>query len=517
MPRHSIIAALGGSKMKSHAFRLLARLRLNRRGNVLMIFAFAMIPMVVATGMGIDYARAARLQTKLNAIADAAALAAVTQPMMIQSDDEAKKTAENMFKAQAQALGDDLIITLDANNPKVTITPVYSASTPGRIAKVSYTAESRNAFGGILGRPTITISGSSTANADKAPYINFYLLLDTSPSMLLPSTSDGLTRMRNITGCAFACHLSDPHSEGIYIQDNAGKNIWLDATGNGHSVQSTANYSGTTYVSYLNGSGALVWSKESDGMYADSAWLAHNNLSFNGKPNIELRMDSEQQAVQQLVPTAKEIADENKVMYRMAVYRFDYYGPNTSYGRVSPLTALDSDSHVQQVVSNATNLPMTLWYRNSWLTSSKNIDDQSTDFKTAFSQMNGVMPTPGSGATKDDPQEVMFIITDGMSDENLSGMGRTHRELQPTHIDQCNAIKARNIRIAILYTEYLPESLTGNSWSQSNVAPYLPNVAPALQQCASPGLYQKVSSDDSIPDALEALFREAVATAHLTQ
>ncbi|MBY8827669.1 pilus assembly protein TadG-related protein [Hephaestia mangrovi] len=503
----------GFSAMKERVTALLAKFRTSRRGNVLMIFAFAMIPMVFATGMGVDYSRAARLQSKLDAIGDAAALAAVTQPMMLKSDDEAKTTAENMFVAQAASLGSDLIFNSD--DLDVTITPIYNASSPGREAVVTWHAQSKNAFGGILGKETLAIGGTSTATADKAPYINFYLLLDTSPSMLLPSTSDGLTRMRTITGCAFACHLSDPHSENIYIQDNKKKNIWLDSNGNAYSVDNVSN--GYIYSTNSKGKSVKI-AKESSGMYADSYWLAHNNLAYNGKPNIEMRIDAEQEAVQQLVPTAKEIADDNKVMYRMGVYRFDYYSPKTSnYGQVAPLTDLDSDSNVQSVVTKSTNLPMTLWYQNGWISSSSNIDDQSTNFKSAFDQMNSIMPNPGTGQTKDDPQEVMFIITDGMSDENLSGMGRTHRELQPTHLDQCEAIKKRNIRIAILYTEYLPESLTGDNWSQTNVAPYLPNVAPALQSCASPGLYQKVSTDDSIPDALNALFRQAVATAHLTQ
>lgn len=509
----------GVPAMMTRLTAVFAKLRASRRGNVLMIFAFAMIPMVFATGMGVDYARAARLQTKLNAIADAAALAAVTQPMMLQDDATAKTAAENMFNAQASMLGDDLIYSSD--DLTVTITPVYSASTPGRIATVTYHALSKNAFGGILGRSTIEIGGTSTANADKAPYIDFYLLLDTSPSMLLPATTDGLSRMRNATGCAFACHLQQPHSESVYVRDNQGRDIWLDASDNAHSIVGTTTVNNVKYVKYYNQSGTLVTVKESSGFYADSYWLAYHNLSYNGKPNIEMRIDAEQEAVRELVPTAKQIADENKVSYRMAVYRFDY-GPNFQT-LISP-TKLDTTTNMQAVVDAATDLPMTFWYKNSWITSSSNIDDQSTDFRTAFDRMNGtgsystpIIPNPGTGATADDPQKLLFIITDGMSDEYLSGMGRTHRELQPTHIDQCNAIKKRNIRIAILYTEYLPDSLTGNAWSQSNVAPYLPNVAPALQSCASPGLYQKVSTDDSIPDALAALFRQAVATAHLTQ
>src|SRR3546814_11399410 len=60
---------------------------------------------------------------------------------------------------------------------------------------------------------------------------------------------------------------------------------------------------------------------ESSGYYADSYWLAYNNQTFNGKPNIEMRIDAEQEAVRELVPIAKTIADGNKVSYKMATYR----------------------------------------------------------------------------------------------------------------------------------------------------------------------------------------------------
>ena len=44
------------------------------------------------------------------------------------------------------------------------------------------------------------------------PNIDFYVLLDNSPSMALPATTAGITQMENLTpkqatgGCAFACH-----------------------------------------------------------------------------------------------------------------------------------------------------------------------------------------------------------------------------------------------------------------------------------------------------------------------
>jgi Flp pilus assembly protein TadG len=527
MKRHT---SQGHATMITRFSNLLARLRRNRRGNVLMIFAFAMVPMVFATGMGVDYTRAARLQTKMNAIADAAALSAVTQPMMLQSEDAATAAARAMFIAQSNELGSDLVF--DGTNPDdltITVTPVYNATSPGRVATVTWKAESQNAFGGILGRPTIPIAGTSTSTADKAPYINFYLLLDTSPSMLLPTTTSGLNQMRSQTstshlsnGCAFACHAMNPHSDNIYVQDRNGKDIWLNAKDNYKAYAVDAIINGYVYSSTYSGTPTQI-APFSNGYYADAYWMAHNNATFptsKNTNNIEMRIDAEQTAVQSLVPTAKQIADDNHVMYRMAVNRFDYYGPTTSgYGPVVPLTDLSSDANVQSVVNAATNLPLTYWWSNSNISSTQNINDQSTNFYQAFDQMNKLMPTPGTGQTANDPQEVMFIITDGMSDENLNG-SRTHSQLLQTHIDQCTAIKSRNIRIAILYTAYLPESLTGDPWSISNVQPVLvptDKVAQQLQACASPGLYQMVSTDASIPDALNALFRQAVASAHLTQ
>ncbi len=69
----------------------------------------------------------------------------------------------------------------------------------------------------------------------------------------------------------------------------------------------------------------------------------------------------------------------------------------------------------------------------------------------------------------------------------------------------------------MLYTEYLPSALTGDDWSQRNAAPYLYKIEPALQRCASPGLYTKVSTDQDIYGALDVMFQTAVATARITK
>ena len=64
----------------------------------------------------------------------------------------------------------------------------------------------------MLGKSALPVSGVSQASAQAPPNIDFYVLLDNSPSMALPSTQAGITQMESLTtrtetgGCAFACH-----------------------------------------------------------------------------------------------------------------------------------------------------------------------------------------------------------------------------------------------------------------------------------------------------------------------
>src|SRR5271169_1163725 len=57
---------------------LISDFRSNRRGNVAVITALAMLPMIAAVGCVIDYTTATMIKTKLQAAADAASLATVS-------------------------------------------------------------------------------------------------------------------------------------------------------------------------------------------------------------------------------------------------------------------------------------------------------------------------------------------------------------------------------------------------------------------------------------------------------
>ena len=113
-------------------------------------------------------------------------------------------------------------------------------------------------------------------------------------------------------------------------------------------------------------------------------------------------------------------------------------------------------------------------------------------------------------------------MTDGVLDEQYPGYGSSDATTNNRTIttighqyDFCTPLKARGIRIAMLYTTYNP--LPTNGFYNSYVAPFQPSIPTALQSCASPGLFFQVNTGGDISAAMQALFVKAVGTAHLTQ
>ncbi len=431
-----------------------ARLRADRRGAAFMIFAFALLPLSFAVGMGIDYARAMKAQTKLNAIADAAALTAVSKPVMAAPDSTAAGFAITMFNTQAAAVvaGNQIQIT--------SLTAVAPTDANGRrTATVTYTATSHNLFSRLLGMGVLNIGGTSQTTNATAPNINFYMLLDVSGSMALPTTTAGLAKVAASNGrqCQFACHS---------VNDLKG----TDANGNQADLYGVAKSYGLT-----------------------------------------LRIDEEGTAVSKLVSDAASTSSKNGATYKMGIASFHGAGGFQSLYDINDSRGLQGASTV------TTNLTPSLYWSNGCPTQACSTtdvgwNDQDTGSSDAFQRMNALIASdPGTGINGAPPQATMFVITDGMRDEQRPG-GRPEIGFDTT---KCDMIKARGIRIAVLYTEYLPQSLANDGWSQANVAPYLYQVEPALKSCASPGLYTKVTSDQDIYTALDALFQHAVATARI--
>lgn len=487
----------------------LRRIMADSRGNVFMIMGFAIIPLTASVGMVIDYSRAAKTQTRMNAAADAGALAAVTSPMMSGTTAAAAQAARRMFIAQTSGLSGMVwsprgtaTVTEIANSTVKSYTADYGAyrvvvtdtnnAGLNRVAQIEYDAESQNIFARILGLSRLSIGGTASANSKVAPNIDFYVLLDASQSMLLPATSSGLAAMKAATptqaggkGCAFACHQT-----------------WRgDASRVGWSAKDPKNNDNE------------IRNNPRD---PDDSNKVLDNYRIAKSLKITLRSDLLIDAISSLTKVAVTTSAANKAVYRMGLSSFDF-GFQRLWPQSSSISKVESDLSV--VADHAADYTIQPYYVNNWRTSSNNDGDRGTFTSAAFNSMLNVMPAVPGWGTKvagDTPQAMLFLITDGMRDESRPG-GRPEG---PIDTNLCTTVKARGIRIAVLYTEYLPES-ANDSWSVTNVrAPYLDapdKIGPALENCASPGLYYHVTTDGDISSALNQLFLTAVATAHLTQ
>ncbi|MDE1915671.1 MAG: hypothetical protein KGJ57_02160 [Sphingomonadales bacterium] len=548
--------------------RLIRRLWAEDGGNVLMLTGFGILLLTFAVGMGIDYSKAEQLETKAQAAADAAALAAVDPSMLSKDDATAQLAAQQMFDQQVAN-----IKGLTITSRTVTISDNSAGSLGSlRTVTVAFTGTSANSFAGILHMATLPISGSATASASQPPSMNFYIAMDTSPSMLLPTTSDGIANLKagavwsgelptfgtRIDGCDFACHATnmqqwnngvfsiDANKNPIYTTTDGsdfyrvtcsgnvynssgtllGGNAQIrTASGGGGSVSNTycTNYTSYTagpaanpiYIYYLP-SGQSNKSKNYTSIQAnfpDTYWLAQNYSTVNpGAANITLRTDAEQQAAGGVISYAygveKQYANATvPPVYKMQFYTFNQSGSTapvstSPFGTMTDVKTLQSYTF-PDVSTMVPNIPASGAY---------------TSFTSMLTTMQGKIPSTNGTGTVASPQNVLILITDGMVDDgNIS-------QFANANVTQCNAIKATGTRIAVLYTEYIANTINYTTHPTFNTAAsnYVPNIQSQLQACASQNpdgtyLMQTVSTDGSVTTALNTLFALVVQSARLVQ
>ena len=465
----------------------LYRFARDRKANVAVIAALTMVPIIFLLGMTLDFTQALRKKEQLDAAADAAAIAAVRPAMLMQTDSVAAATATAIFNSTAGSLSGMAAIP----TPTVTITNLGLQ----RTVTVTYSAASLNNFPMVLmNTASWPISGSATAQAAAAPNMNWYLLMDDSPSMgigasladinsLIFNTSSSKQPAASSQNCGFACH----------------------ETNIGH-----------------------------DGGTKDNLAIARAN-------NITLRIDLVVNALNQLLiswPNCPQagvsggvmqcMAALNHTTYKAALYTFDT-GLNTLAALTTPTTAGTK-------IGNIALMPVD--HQNCVVLGSCTTD-YGTDIAGALTSLNAIMPTPGLGSnvTGDTPQEVVFLVTDGVEDKIVSGaaacpnatLASNRRCQQPLDTAMCTTIKNKGIKIAILYTEYLQLIKMGasnnitDSWYMSWIDKYnqptssTGTIALNLQACASPGFYKSVATGGDITNALKDLFiKVASSTASLT-
>jgi hypothetical protein len=436
-----------------HVFTgLIGRFRSDQRGNIAMIFGLALLPLLSAVGCAVDYTRATQLRSKMQAAADAASVGSIAKmspgfiaagSMTVDGPIPVGVTdATNIFNGNMSG------VTYPLNN----VTPTVTKSGGTLTSRVDFSGTLPTMFLGVMGMSQMTVTGTSTSTANMPLFIDFYLLLDNSPSMGVGATPADVTTMVNHTSdsCAFACHdLNDPNN-------------------------------------YYNLAKSL---------------------------GVTTRIDVLRQATQQLMDTAGATQTYSN-QFRMAIYDF---GASASAQGLRALFALSSNLSNARTAAGNIDL-MTVNGQGQ-------LNDQDTGFTTIFPAINGVITAPGAG-TSSAPQKYLFFVSDGVADEYNTAClkpttsGRCQSPINPA---LCTTIKNRGVKIAVLYTTYL--ALPTNNWYNSwiapfNVGPYGPSpnseIAQNMSSCASPGLYFEVSPTQGISQAMNTLFRKAVADARIS-
>src|SRR6266436_2401354 len=203
-------------------FRLIDRFRRDKRANVAMIFGIAVVPLISAMGCAVDYSMATRMRAKLQSAADAASVASLS-----------KNSAG--FTAAAAMTGDGSVTAgvTEANNifdgnvgsitgyNNLTRTSTVTKTGIKLASSVTFSADVPTNFMRVVGFQKLTVTGVSKSSASLPPYLDFYLALDVSGSMGLPSTTAEAKRLQYIspdnfvqypTGCTLACHFAPQNS-----------------------------------------------------------------------------------------------------------------------------------------------------------------------------------------------------------------------------------------------------------------------------------------------------------------
>jgi hypothetical protein len=413
----------------------------------------------------------------------------------------------------------------------------------------------------VVGKQKLTVSGSSSSSASLPPYLDFYLTLDVSGSMGLPSTTAEAVRMQAInpdnyvqypTGCTLACHFApqnsacvdppvtpptspptNPSPSSSYTQQYNTNNYCmgyaysrvrqsalkslLDKPST-HAVRKQVPGFPVSMISGLPGS-----------LNTDPTWglTPVSSCDTDGTDDcIQLRLDAVGYAVNQLFLTAntRKVVDRQ---FRIGLYPFIRYLKTDYFALTS---TIDGNPRTPGTINYAAaNLASLLDTNND-----SDLGSGGTHIDNALNSLNTVITSVGDGSSSTNTQPYVFLVTDGAQDPQVKGVpnggwsGSNHATVMGDASNDypraCTALKNRGVTVSILYIPYQPINPVNTSFAndEDDYANWnIPKIPPSLQACASPpdtggSYFYTANSPAEIQAALNAMFNHSLKTAHLT-
>jgi Flp pilus assembly protein TadG len=518
---------------------LLNRFRANRSGNIAVLFGIACVPLISAVGCAVDYSMATKMRSKLQAAADGAAVASISQksPGFVAASLMTGDGSVTAGVTDGNAVFDGNINGVTGFNNLsrtsiVTKTGIKLAST------VQFSADVPTSFMKVVGFQKVTVTGTSKASASLPPYLDFYLVLDVSGSMGLPSTTAEAVRMQSInpdnfrqypTGCTLACHFSPQNSA---------------CTDSGTQGYPTNNYCLGYAISRVSQSGyaALLSNTTVSSTYPAGKRLPSSIVS--GLPNslynnlstvancptagtdacIQLRLDAvgfalnATQAANGVSGLFEKANNSMKVanQFRIGLYPFIRYLDAGYFPLTSSINgSATNSSTINYAAANLASLLDT--------NMDSNLGSGGTHIDTAITSINTTITSVGTGAASNNTLPYVFLVTDGAQDPQVKGTpnGSWSGSNHATVIDPtvCSQLKSRGVIISVLYIPYQTINPVNTSFAgdEDDYANWnIPNIPASLQSCASTDFFYTANTPDDITAALKAMFDRALMTAHIT-
>ncbi|MBX9456306.1 MAG: pilus assembly protein [Rhizobium sp.] len=177
-------------------FRRLCR---DRKGNIAFTFALLAVPLIVAIGVSFDFVRAYNARRDMQNDLDAAVLAAVNDVDTL-SEQKLRDRVKVWFAAQSELQPKQYKLTnaaISIDKTNHTISAVATGTIPTTLLRVAQIKK-------VDVRVKTSVAGPAAA------YLNVYVLLDKSASMMLAATTGDQAKMKKYAGgCTFACHIPE--------------------------------------------------------------------------------------------------------------------------------------------------------------------------------------------------------------------------------------------------------------------------------------------------------------------
>ena len=444
--------------------KVLGAITHDRRGNFTILFALTAPLLVAIVGMGVDYYVALSDKSRLDTAADAAALEAVNTAKAYYAANSAAQsgaTLESNTIAAGIARGTK---AFDANVGSVVlagsvvpqITMTYASLT--FTANVNWTAQVTSHFGPLVGISDINISGAAAATTGLPKYLDFYVVVDTSGSMGIPTSAA---------------------DQQLLIETNPD-----------NPIEAAAGYQG--------------------GCQFACHFTGYQGFTYTQTNNIPLKLNSVGASLQALLTTATSsevIANQ----FRVGIYPFivdpivaaslssDFTTANTVAGNLA--NYLDQGTTNGGMGSGGTH------FENLWSGLQSSLQTPGTGLSSSSTLPFIILITDG--------------VDNGQTYTNGSWSAGVSEPQVPSPTF-CNDAKAAGYTVAVLLIPYDPIVDPDPSFSNDEdgvVNSLIANneISPAMQSCASTGYFFSAATSTTINEAMGTIFYQAVQSARLTQ